>query len=519
MNESSAREVALLRAIETTDREQRLLGADDRVRANRSAREWARRQVADGSAAAAAEPFLRKRSGALLDVLTERHPALAALRRPAHWPLWIGIVAPVAAFFVGAVAERIVNPQRVDLLSGALLLIVLWNLLVYLGLLLWPLLSHALPTGRTGASVVAPPPVARWLAHWFGSGREAAKTDSKLGGDLGAAVLAFGRDWARISAPLTAARAARIMHLSAAMFAIGAIGSLYLRGIVSEYRIGWESTFLGGDQVHALLSFVFWPVVKLFEMQPFTAQEVAALQFSQPPQPESGARWVHLYAALLALVVVVPRLLLAGFAAASERRLARSLAPDLGDPYFRRLLAGIAASGRGAVLRVLPYSFTVDEARAQSLREVAAQLLGDDARLALGPSLAYGAEPDTIDAPSPSAAPDENFEPGAAGTGSRAAALTLVLFNLAATPEQENHGAFIDHVRAAAPRRIGVLIDESSLAERLGSAPHRMAQRRELWRHFCELHGVVAIAFVDLLQPSLSGIEHDLGPRVAAAAA
>ena len=195
------------------------------------------------------------------------------------------------------------------------------------------------------------------------------------------ALLGFARDWNRLAASLNYARIARMLHLAAALFAAGAIASLYLRGIVSEYRVGWESTFLGANAVHGLLSAVFWPVVHLLGMQPFSVDQVAALQFSQPPQPASGARWVHLYAALLALIVVLPRAVLAALAWRRERQLVRTFPLDLQEPYFQRLLAGAGgAVGGGAgpragathagALSVWPYSFRLNDARRQGLQEV-----------------------------------------------------------------------------------------------------------------------------------------------------
>jgi hypothetical protein len=68
----------------------------------------------------------------------------------------------------------------------------------------------------------------------------------------------------------------------------------------------------------------------------------------------------------------------------------------------------------------------------------------------------------------------------------------VLMMNLAATPETENHGAAIvaarDHVRRARPEpRLLVLVDESSYAARFGapaSATARLEERRRLWRAF-----------------------------------
>ena len=70
---------------------------------------------------------------------------------------------------------------------------------------------------------------------------------------------ALTADWARVAAPLYAARAARILHLAAAALALGVIAGLYVRGLAFEYRATWESTFLDPAQVRALLAAALAP--------------------------------------------------------------------------------------------------------------------------------------------------------------------------------------------------------------------------------------------------------------------
>ena len=520
MNEPTAREIALVRAVELADRDQQLLHAEDRRQANQMAREAAQRQPEPTADGAAARLYLQTRAHALLDRLQSRHGVVAMARQASHWHAWAGPGSALIALLAGGFAERIANPQRVDLLSAALLAIVAWNLVVYLVLLLWPLLMRP----RKANAHEVWPPAPRWLRQavqrWL-AGQVTAAQQQEQPVLLRSALLAFARDWNQLAAPLNQARIARMLHLAAALFAVGAIASLYLRGIVSEYRVGWESTFLDAPAVHGLLSVVFWPVVHLLGMQPFSVDQVAALQFSQPPQPASGARWVHLYAALLALVVVLPRAVLAALAWRRERQLAHAFPLDLQEPYFLRLLASAggsasragdathtSSSAEGAPgmrvdaapvggLAVWPYSFRLNDARQQSLRAIAAQLLGHDAPLSLQAPVGYGEDPPVPD------------------TAAAPAALTLLLFNASATPETENHGAFIDRVKAATPRRTAALLDESGWLERFGQqsdAADRQAERRALWRHFCQAHGI-GVAFVDLLEPALDGLEHDLATR------
>jgi hypothetical protein len=88
-------------------------------------------------------------------------------------------------------------------------------------------------------------------------------------------------------------------------------------------------------------------------------------------------------------------------------------------------------------------------------------------------------------------------------------ATTAALFNLAATPEKENHGAFLDYLSRRLPRGVTVLVDESGMAERSAGQPGaeaRIAERKALWREFCAFHGVQA-QFLSLLHPERQALD------------
>jgi hypothetical protein len=82
----------------------------------------------------------------------------------------------------------------------------------------------------------------------------------------------------------------------------------------------------------------------------------------------------------------------------------------------------------------------------------------------------------------------------------RTADLHVVLMNLAATPEAENHGVVIAAARDAAhqarpPAGVRIVVDESPYAARLASDPSlasRLDERRRLWRNFVAGYGLEA---------------------------
>ncbi len=484
MNEQVARDLVLVRAIETTDQKREILSDDDRLYASRSAKELAQWQASDDKSPVTLEHFLQHRAEQILKRIGERTPVFASFAKRRHAIDALSVLLPALAFLAGAGMDRITDPHRVDLLPAPLLLIIGWNLLAYMGMLIWLFL----PSRNSGAWNTA------WLRR-LSIGKMGVPR--KLHQTLSNALLAFMTEWAQLSRKLTLARLRRTLHLAAALFAAGAMLSLYARGFLSQYVAGWESTFLDAGQVHAILSVLFTPAVSVFPLQGFSITDIEALQFKSAPSSLGGARWVHLYGATLFLLVVLPRLLLAGFAHWQAAKLEKRFPLDLQQPYFIRLSHSLG--GKAGILRVLPYSFTVDEVRDKGLTVVAAMLLGEQARVMLRPSIAYGDEPHDALRDTP--------------LNDDAVTLTAVLFNLAATPEKENHGAFLEQVLRESSRGIAVLIDESGYIERVGmqaGGDARVAERIGLWQQFCKFHRAPA-TIVNLVDPRAHRIEIEAG--------
>ncbi|GGX14397.1 hypothetical protein GCM10007242_21030 [Pigmentiphaga litoralis] len=472
MDERAARDVLAIRAIETTDTAHAVL--DDA--AYREASLSARRQLqlgASGDAAAVTpDAFLARRADLLLTDLATHTPGLAAWRQPLRWPTLLVVVLPVIALISGMLTERIANPHRMDLLSLPLLGIVGWNVLVYVGMLVMAVLPSAsarLPQWQLPA----------WLS---GATRRLHGRPTPA---VAKAIAAFQHDWQVRAAPLTAARWRRALHLAAAALAAGVIASLYLRGLTVEYRVGWESTFMDAPGVHRLLAIVFSPVTALFPALNWLPTDIAALRFSDSGGTANGAPWIHRYALLFLLLIVVPRIVMAAYAHWRAARLQAHFPVPYDEPYFRRLLGALGS--QALVLRVIPYSFAVDEHRDAGLKAFARTLLGDTAQMTLRPAAAYGDTPE------------------AALTGTDVthdtATTTLVLFNLSATPEIDTHGAFVDHLLRALPGKVAVAVDTSAYAQRLGGAGDaaaRLSQRRQLWQDFANLHKV-HLHVIDLL--------------------
>jgi hypothetical protein len=476
MNESSALEVAAVRAVETTDRARMLWSDADRSWASRAAAEV----VGEGASPSA---FVARRARLALERLTGRY---AALRRAVHglrWRRWIGLAIIAGALVAGVVVDQIGAGRRVNVLAPPLLGVLAWNVAVYVVLLVAPLMRKR----RRSAAAFAGP--LRNTVVRIASGAHRAIHD---GGKrpLEAALAALAREWTRVAAPLYTARAARILHFAAAAFAAGVIAGMYVRGLAFEYRATWESTFLDAPSVHRVLSILLAPGMAVTGLPLPTVDAIAAMRSGAGDASVNAASWLHLIAATVVVVVIAPRIVLGLLAWTVESHRARRLDVPVGDPYFQRVLRGF--HGGPVRVKVVPYSYAVPPASLSGLQALVTRVFGGSAALVVSSPIAYGEE----DSLPESALPD--------GSGP-----ALALLNLSATPEREAHGAFVAAMRAAAgDHAVIVLIDEAPFVAR-NPDPARLEERRAAWRAMFGEIGAQPV-FANLANPDLVAIEAEL---------
>jgi hypothetical protein len=468
MNEAAARNVVLVRAFETAGAGRSGWSDADALWASRAAAEVV-------GAEADADRFIARRGELAAERLGERDRAVSRTLRGVTWRPWIGWALILIAFALGFATDYIGPARRVNVLAFPLLALVAWNLCAYAIIAVRAVVGVMSARGRTLGPLSG---IVARLARGVNEAAAAAAPDTPLA--------PFVRDWARTSVPLTAARVARILHLSAFAFALGAIAALYLRGLVFEFRAGWESTFLGPAEVHRLLSLVLGPASRLSGIPIPDAQHLETLQFAAGPG-ENAAPWLHLYASTITLFVLLPRGLLALATWLVQRRLERRLPLPLDDAYFQRLLRTF--KGERAAVRVLPYSYQLAPQSALGLREIVTRVFGPKSEVSIAPSVAFGEE----DALPADLVPADGM------------ALAAALFSLTATPEAENHGAFVAAVASAlAPGTpLVALIDEAGFRQRFAGQTTRLEERRSAWRQMLAARNVEPV-FVDLGEPDVA---------------
>ncbi len=483
MREDTLRAVLMVKAIEETDRAGTLLPPGDRAQATREA---VRTAGASGEVADAGDAFLARalgeRAERLLGPLCNRFPIVEEALGRTRTPRWLLLVLLVAAFASGIGLSAMDGSKHINILALPFLGLIAWNLAVYV------LLAAAWVKART-ASPAPSPRRGHVLARLLERRVEPLlRTTRRVHAVLGEALGRYASSWASFGTAYAAQHARRWLHLAAAVVALGLIVGLYLRGTVLRYDAGWESTFLGPAAVRAVLGVVFGPVADWSGVE--LPQSLAAVEQCRWTTAGGGcdaAPWIHLIALSLLCYVVVPRLLLAGTATLALARLGRASAlPQELRPYAVDVLRGSGVLRSTGVVSVTPYAYEPSAATLAGLERWLRSAIGGEVQVERRTSLRYG---------------EEDMAGTAFALGAhRAADLHVLLMNLAATPEAENHGVVVAAARDAAhqarpPAAVRVVVDESPYAERFGgdaSLAPRLEERRRLWRDFVAGYGLEA---------------------------
>lgn len=489
MQEAALRSVLLVKAIEEADRTGTLMPVAERLAASREARRNAGNAKTETGDAmeratlnAAAQRMLAARAGTLLKQIVARHPFVATLLSAAGGPAWVGTLLILLGLLCGFLLSALDGTQRINIVAPGLLGLLLWNLIVYGAVLVATLRAATMTKPRAH-------PLATLLArNGLTRASRLVATSAAFNAQLADALRRFTGEWFDAATPLLVARATRTFHLAAAAVGIGLIAGLYLRGIALDYQAGWESTFLSAGQVHTALSALYGPASALTGLPVPDDAHLEGIRWQQGAGGgERAGAWIHLLAASVLLYIVLPRLVLALLSTLVVWRWSlRAPLPAALTVYYRNAFGSVDSTiGRGIVM-VLPYAYEPAPEALAGLRSLLPAALGENLAVDFRAPVAYGDE--------------DAFLQHLGDRGGGVADALVLLFNLAATPENENHGAVLSGVRdwLLANRRhaqLLVLIDESPYVARMaaqGGAQERIAERRRAWQDFVGGRGLSA---------------------------
>jgi len=482
MREEELRAVLLVKAVEEVDTAGAVIPPADRVTAAREAvRRWPEQADPGRSkdAARRTERLLGTRAANLRARIAARHPVSETILALADGPSWLGWVPVLLGLALGASISALDGSRRINVLAFPLFGLIAWNLVLYLALL-YRLGRYQ---GRAPAALL-PGALARAASGYV---MRLAARSRAFDALFAKALERFAQEWFAAARPLLVARATMVLHLAAAAVGVGLIAGLYFRGLALDYQAGWESTFLDASGVHAVLAAIYGPASWITGIPIPDAAQLEALRWQGGKGGARADLWIHLLAATCLIYVVVPRLVLALFSWISAQARARHAPlPDTMPAYFRASFAGVEGSiERGTVL-ICPYAYEPTNEALERLRKWLPTVVGAELPIDLRAPVPYGGE--------------DEFLASIGERGGAVADIVVLLFSLATTPEEENHGAFIAGVRdwlAGARReaRVRVVLDEAPYASRMG--PERVEERRKAWRDFVAARGLQA-EFVNL---------------------
>ena len=277
---------------------------------------------------------------------------------------------------------------------------------------------------------------------------------------------------------LLARRLRAWLHVAAALVALGSMAALFARGWSREYRAVWESTILDTRTAEGFLGGLFAPAAAVFGPE-VPLQEVAGMRRGEGLKtvPANALPWLKLYAGTLALGVVLPRLGLALLTLLRGRQdLRRAMAAQGWAGYALRLLRRV--EGSGSAVRVVVAGGAPDE----KVRERWRRWLGS----------VYGGRCE-FEMEAVSEADQDDWVAEWQPQDGR----LVVIFFLAATPEDEVQRAWLEQVREGLLKahyepEVVVLLDAAGLATRW--SVEKRGSREQLWRE--AVSGLAAQAWV-----------------------
>ena len=335
--EEDAAKIVLIRSIEESDRtffpESLLVDAFA-----------AARHVAPGLG------WVRTRAQFLFDHLS---PAYRSVLQLIRLPTSLTLPVCSIALVVGFATNLLGSAENIHIARNPVLLLVAWNLLVYLVLLL--LFVTALKTRRASSSslepmdaknpptstrpaVPEPTPYVLSLAQvlmpglWHLFHRIALTVGEKR--KLADVVRRFSVNWYAVAAHLALSRWEVMLHLGALCLAIGAVAGMYFQGLFRGYQAIWSSTFITSEPaVTAFVHFLFGPSLLVSELLGLGLADGIDIGRLVSTQGDKAAAWIHLFAITVIITIVVPRAALAAWRWRSVKRGQQDVPLRL-DPYY-----------------------------------------------------------------------------------------------------------------------------------------------------------------------------------------
>ncbi|HEX5461663.1 MAG TPA: hypothetical protein VFX20_17000 [Steroidobacteraceae bacterium] len=323
MRQRALQTVLLVHAIEHTDLAGDVLSLEDRSQASREAAEGRPLPPAGDEATPInndSERFLARRADALLGRLRVRSPGVDRIIAAAAGPTGFDRTLLLLGFALG-VGIAFADGSRIDIFAYPLIGLVLWNLIVYIVLIVRAFRSTrpmGQPTGIVASEATAGARdgfFRRWLIRTYAS-RVRTRIDTLITHSIGFnAPLApglrrFAADWWEVGRPLFRDRARRLLHFAAILAAFGLMVGYALRGWMLRLAAGWSATVFGPASAHTALVTLYGAASAVSRDPIPSAHDLQALMWTGPRTGGGPAgEWIYRIAWTALLYIVLPRLI------------------------------------------------------------------------------------------------------------------------------------------------------------------------------------------------------------------
>lgn len=382
----------------------------------------------------------------------KENTVLESLRAPGV-PHWVPVVGWLAVFIFGWALAALGQEREINLLALPLIGLLLWNAAVVLFSLGEAVFAHS-------TVKVAPWVSALWKKFSRTPALEGEKQLSQNTIDyfhaltLPHALRRFGL------------RARAWLHLAAALLALGSISGMYARGWSREYQAVWESTVLTDHAAQKFFGLLFAPASAITGI-PVPVDQLPEMRRGvehSALRPGEALPWIHLYAVTLLELVILPRLLLVFFELSRTRGVvALALRGDDWHPYANHVMSQV--DGAGAPVCVLSHGLSTDELVKDRWRQWARARWHDAGQVTF------------VTIP---VAREVEWARAWQTTTPR----LMMVFNLAATPENEVHRALVETLLSK-QRELSLALDDTDLRKRwsgFADGAARLQERSALWR-------------------------------------
>ncbi len=418
------------------------------------------------------EELVLSRAQHLTTVLESQCSILQTARRltQIRFPIFVIVTFAILG---GLLSDPIGLKGHINLLHFPLLVLLIWNMTLFMWIGVKPVFQNPLTNGQPGWVLAGFSKVGLWVSQ-FQLRLIQCRSHEEKQWIVNSLVRFFGR-WRSLAGQAIRLQLQSVLHVGAASLAIGAIIGLYLRGFALEYRVNWASTFLEAEHVHSIMFMILSPAAIILGIDFPSVQTIAMLR---APASENAAMWIHLWAVTCLLFIIIPRIGLAWAVRQKASAQLEDFVLPLDEPYFLRILAQYRGDGISG--EVLPYQCQLDPSIIERLEGLCLEMFGNSVYVSTRPPIPYG---------------ETNYH---VQVSSHMSLRVLVVFDVATTPEQEVHGEFLQCIQAqiegwTSEASLLVFIYEESY--RTSMDQQRQRERYQTWKRFTNGYGLEPIPF------------------------